>query len=57
MVMCRMDMQVIHVQADLREEWNTFVAQERSFAFLQSWQWGELKEKLGWKTYRVGVER
>jgi hypothetical protein len=43
MVMRPIDMQVIHVQSDRREEWNTFVAQERSFALLQSWEWGEFK--------------
>jgi peptidoglycan pentaglycine glycine transferase (the first glycine) len=39
-----------------REEWNAFVAQEPSFALLQSWDWGEFKEELGWRVYRIAVE-
>jgi lipid II:glycine glycyltransferase (peptidoglycan interpeptide bridge formation enzyme) len=50
-------MQVTHIGADRRHEWNAFVAQEPSFALLQSWEWGEFKEKLGWKVCRVAVER
>jgi len=40
-----------------REEWNTFVAREPSFALLQSWGWGEFKEKLGWKPFRIAVRQ
>jgi peptidoglycan pentaglycine glycine transferase (the first glycine) len=47
---------VTHVTADRREEWNAFVVQEPSFALLQSWEWGEFKEKLGWKAFRIAVE-
>ncbi len=47
---------VVHVGLDQREEWNTFVSSEPSFALLQSWEWGEFKEKLGWKAFRIAVE-
>jgi peptidoglycan pentaglycine glycine transferase (the first glycine) len=50
-------MQVTHITADRREEWNAFVAQEPSFALLQSWEWGEFKEKLGWTALRVAAEQ
>ena len=50
-------MKVIHITADRREEWNAFVAQESSFALMQSWEWGEFKEKLGWKVVRVAIEQ
>lgn len=50
-------MRVTHMTPDRQEEWNKFVAQEPSFALFQSWEWGEFKEKLGWKVYRVAVER
>ena len=50
-------MEVIHVDADRREEWNGFVLREPSFAILQSWEWGEFKEKLGWKVIRTALEQ
>ncbi len=50
-------MRVALLTADRRDEWNAFVAQESSFALLQSWEWGEFKEKLGWKAFRVAVEQ
>ena len=50
-------MQVTHITAGRREEWNAFVAQVPSFALLQSWEWGEFKEKLGWKAFRIAVEK
>jgi peptidoglycan pentaglycine glycine transferase (the first glycine) len=50
-------MQIRHVTPDRREEWNQFVIQEPSFALLQSWEWGEVKEKLGWEAIRIAVEQ
>jgi lipid II:glycine glycyltransferase (peptidoglycan interpeptide bridge formation enzyme) len=49
-------MQITNITADRREDWNAFVAREPSFALLQSWKWGELKERLGWKAFRIAVE-
>jgi peptidoglycan pentaglycine glycine transferase (the first glycine) len=49
--------QVTHITVDRREEWNAFIAQEPSFALLQSWEWGEFKEKLGWTAFRVAAEQ
>ena len=49
-------MQVIHVPASRRGEWNTFVAAHTSFALLQSWEWGDFKERMGWKAFRIAVE-
>ena len=40
-----------------REEWNAFVAQEPSFGLLQSWDWGEFKEELGWKPFRIAARQ
>jgi lipid II:glycine glycyltransferase (peptidoglycan interpeptide bridge formation enzyme) len=48
-------MEVKLMSAKQRDEWNTFVAREPSFALLQSWEWGEFKERLGWKAFRVAV--
>lgn len=50
-------MQITHITADRREEWNAFVARESSFALLQSWEWGDFKEKLGWTAFRIAVEK
>lgn len=41
---------------DEREDWNNFAAKEPSFALIQSWEWGEFKEKLGWKAFRLAVK-
>jgi len=49
-------MQLTHVTADRRNEWNAFVAREPSFALLHSWEWGEFKERSGWKAFRVAIE-
>ena len=49
-------MNVNCISADRRNDWNTFVAQEPSFVLFQSWEWGEFKEKLGWKVFRIAVE-
>jgi lipid II:glycine glycyltransferase (peptidoglycan interpeptide bridge formation enzyme) len=40
-----------------RDEWDTFVAQQSFFSLLQSWEWGEFKEKLGWMVYRIAAEK
>jgi peptidoglycan pentaglycine glycine transferase (the first glycine) len=49
-------MNVKCLAAHQRDAWNAFVARESSFALLQSWEWGEFKEKLGWRVFRVAVE-
>jgi lipid II:glycine glycyltransferase (peptidoglycan interpeptide bridge formation enzyme) len=48
---------VTQITAERRHEWNSFVAQEPAFALLQSWEWGEFKEKLGWKIVRIAIEQ
>ncbi len=50
-------MQITYLSDARRNEWNTFLAQQRYFALLQSWEWGEFKTKLGWKVYRIAVEK
>ena len=37
-------------------EWNLLVQREPGFSMLQSWEWGAIKQKLGWKAFRVAVE-
>lgn len=50
-------MQIEHVTAPHREQRNAFVAQEPCFSPFQSWEWGEFKERLGWKAFRIAVKR
>ncbi len=49
-------LQALQINSGRRDEWNAFVSREPSFALLQSWEWGEFKEQLGWKAFRVAVE-
>jgi len=49
-------MEIVHVTADRRDDWNTLVAREPSFSLLQAWEWGTFKEEAGWKAYRVAVQ-
>jgi peptidoglycan pentaglycine glycine transferase (the first glycine) len=37
--------------------WDDFVARSRKPHILQSWGWGELKSRTGWRPHRVAVER
>lgn len=48
-------MLVRHISLDQRKEWNAWVAQEPHFALLQSWDWGEFKQRLGWKPFRIAI--
>jgi peptidoglycan pentaglycine glycine transferase (the first glycine) len=50
-------MQVECLTARDKGEWNAFAAQEPHFGLLQSWEWGEFKEKLGWRPFRVAVKK
>lgn len=36
--------------------WNAFIAQSSARSFLQAWQWGDLQEKLGVRSWRVVIE-
>jgi peptidoglycan pentaglycine glycine transferase (the first glycine) len=49
-------LKVIYLANNRRDEWDAFLAKEPSFALLQSWGWGDFKEKSGWKAFRVAVE-
>ena len=42
--------------AEDRVRWNRFVAASPSFGGLQSFEWGEFKEQLGWQAVRIAVE-
>jgi len=39
-----------------RTEWNAFVASSDYGHFMQTWEWGEFKSRIGWKPVRIAVE-
>jgi lipid II:glycine glycyltransferase (peptidoglycan interpeptide bridge formation enzyme) len=49
-------MQITYLSSDQRDKWDALVAKSPSFALMQSWEWGSLKEVRGWRVLRVGVE-
>lgn len=49
--------QITQVSAARRADWDALVAREPTFALLQSWRWGELKERAGWRVYRIAAEQ
>ncbi len=40
-----------------REAWHEFLNQFPSSHLLQTWEWGELKSKFGWRPLRVSIAR
>ena len=41
------------LQESDRDEWNTFVSASPYGHVLQSWEWGEVKERTGWRAHRL----
>ena len=37
--------------------WDALAKKEPYISLFQSWSWGEFKEKMGWKAFRVGIEQ
>lgn len=50
-------MKVLHFPDSDAESWNGFVTRWPDFGLLQSFEWGEFKQALGWKAIRLAVER
>ena len=42
---------------DSQAAWETFVAGHPDGGFLQSWRWGELKSRYGWRAIRLALPR
>jgi peptidoglycan pentaglycine glycine transferase (the first glycine) len=49
--------EIASVAGGKRQAWNDFVAEWPTFGLMQSYEWGELKEKQGWQAVRLAVER
>jgi len=50
-------LEIVSIDESGRRRWNDFVATRPGFGLLQSFEWGELKEKQGWRAVRLAVER
>ncbi len=48
-------MQAIYFEENEEEIWNKFIAENCSESFLQSWEWGNFQESLGYKIWRIGI--
>jgi lipid II:glycine glycyltransferase (peptidoglycan interpeptide bridge formation enzyme) len=48
-------METVAFDAGNRQTWNKFVASSSNGHILQSWEWGELKERTGWEAVRLAL--
>jgi lipid II:glycine glycyltransferase (peptidoglycan interpeptide bridge formation enzyme) len=48
-------MESVAFDAGNRHTWNSFVSSSPNGHILQSWEWGELKERTGWKSVRLAL--
>jgi peptidoglycan pentaglycine glycine transferase (the first glycine) len=49
--------EVVSIAEANRQHWNDFVSRQPEFGLLQSYEWGELKEKQGWQAVRLAVKQ
>ncbi len=50
-------LEILYPTAADRDVWNDFAAQSSHFSLMQSYEWGEFKERLGWKIVRIAIVR
>lgn len=50
-------METVAFDSGNRQTWNEFVASSANGHILQSWEWGELKERTGWEPMRLALVR
>lgn len=48
-------METVAFDTGNRQTWNSFVSSSPNGHILQSWEWGELKERTGWKSIRLAL--
>ncbi|HEX8918032.1 MAG TPA: peptidoglycan bridge formation glycyltransferase FemA/FemB family protein, partial [Chloroflexota bacterium] len=49
-------MKIALLQSTDRMAWNDFVARAPSGHILQSWEWGEIKARSGWRAVRLALQ-
>lgn len=49
-------MKAVLVDEDQMDEWNALCLREPNFSLMQSWEWGNFKEQMGWQACRIAVE-
>lgn len=49
-------MRTFLAQKSDHDRWDEYAAKGKFFGLLQSWKWGEFKEQMGWKVYRIAIE-
>jgi peptidoglycan pentaglycine glycine transferase (the first glycine) len=50
-------MKLVNFSDGTEEEWNAFATQWSDFDLMQSYEWGQFKEALGWRAVRLAVEQ
>ncbi|MDQ3854961.1 MAG: aminoacyltransferase, partial [Chloroflexota bacterium] len=50
-------MTVHRIGSDESQRWDAFIASSEHGHLFQSWGWGELKRRSGWRPLRLAVER
>lgn len=50
-------MNIEEIHESQRAEWNAFVGSEMHGHFFQSYEWGDLKQKSGWRPVRLAVRK
>ncbi len=48
-------MEIVEISPNDRDWWNSFVAESGGASILQSYEWGEIKQKTGWEVKRLGI--
>ena len=50
-------MEIVHVGIERCREWDALASKEPYISLNQAWSWGDFKEKMGWRAFRIGVEQ
>lgn len=48
---------MVVVPQDAKEKWDSYVSAQETGNLLQSWGWGELRRRFGWRVFRLAAVR